>query len=74
VKRYAVDTNTLAESSDGAVVMVADLPVEALERAIEVMELYERTRANSWPKREEHKAKIHQLRDLLMAIRPEVKS
>ena len=31
MKRYAVDRSTLVESSDGAVVMAADLPVEALE-------------------------------------------
>jgi hypothetical protein len=30
IKRYAVDRSTLVESADGAVVMAADLPVEAL--------------------------------------------
>ncbi len=77
MKRYAVDTSTLAESTDGAVVMVADLPVEAIDVAIG--ELDRRIeRIAGIPARAHAEAVLRgysaQLRDLLLAIRQEVKS
>jgi hypothetical protein len=67
IKRYAVDRSTLVESADGAVVMVADLPVEALEAAIRSMEDVECIEQDEAT----HDRFIKQLRDLLLAIRGE---
>ncbi len=63
MKRYAVDRSTLVESLDGAVVMAADLPVEALEHF--------RTPYHSaiWMARFFTFEQYNALRDLLLAMK-----
>ena len=61
MKRYAVDRSTLVESLDGAVVMAADLPVEALDVAITDGE-------HAYSSLTEEQ--VQKLRELLLTIKP----
>lgn len=50
--------------------MITDEQQEAVGRAIEIMELYDRTRARSWPDRMKHKQQVATLRQLIAVSPP----
>jgi len=74
IKRYAVDTSTLVESKDGAVMMVDEMPVDAIQEAIYMLEGAAHRNRNTeyghgYAVRMDER--VNKLRDLLLAIRPE---
>jgi len=76
VKRYAVDTSTLAESKDGAVMLVDYLPVEALESfrpTVSQQDEFGNLKVDAITVLFTVK-EYNALRDLLLAIRPGVRS